>query len=166
MAKVQLRRSDLTGGDLPGVCICCGAPTEGFTRTVFHWSPLWIRLLGRFWARAFGQQVRAQIPVCDAHRNHWLWRWWLMRGSLVLIVVPSLLAFAYFESGWWLLPAIAWFGLSLCLWFTMVRVSAITGQSVTLVGVSEKFAKAVEESRANAPPADDEEEEFFGWGAE
>jgi hypothetical protein len=82
MAQLAVDRFDAEAGRLPPVCLRCGCPSttvryRTFTRYPWQTSAL---ALVRVRYEPARHRVRAGIPLCAAHRNHWRWAavlWWL-----------------------------------------------------------------------------------------
>ncbi len=140
MATVVLTREEVAKKDLPLVCLCCGEAASGF------------RNMGIYLKR-----WRMDLPLCELHKNHWLWRAWvswvgfgaafgsLTAGfslgvwapekdyaapALLLVLLGGLLAF--------IAPVVF-----LTLHFTAVHVTRLTNNSITLARVAPEFVEAL-----------------------
>jgi hypothetical protein len=141
MASVELTRAEATGGELPLVCVCCGDAARRYYPVALHG-----RMLGPL-----------QGPLCVAHRNHCRWRiaaTYLVFAWAALMVVGFLLmmwtASTTSEIGLALLPwVVGLLGFPVVsviyfvLFFTSVRVTWATKDSITLVGVAPAFVEAL-----------------------
>jgi hypothetical protein len=171
MADVRIPRNGHRGLPLPPVCICCGRPADGTVVRYFLSLPRWawtlvacgpgLGLLAAAIAfHQWGDWVRAELPVCRAHRRHW-WAW----DTLVAIgvVVGAALALGQIWKAavgtdplpdsqparslvvFGLLVFLGVWGLSfLVVYHLTVRSAAMDPVAVRLRNVSRKFAEAVE----------------------
>jgi hypothetical protein len=81
MATVEIDRQELEDFRLPLVCMRCGGAADGYKSKLFSWSPPWISLfllLGvlpfLILIAALTRRVRIEVPLCEAHRGHWIGR--------------------------------------------------------------------------------------------
>jgi hypothetical protein len=95
MASIELSRYEAEEGDLPDVCMICGAPATVRKRYRFTWHPVWVYLLVPFGylpyilvAALLTENVRCYTLFCPQHKNHWRWRTLsIWGGFLVLLAV-------------------------------------------------------------------------------
>ncbi len=170
MARVILHDPDRSGYDLPDLCMKCGAPAMVYKAKTFTWHPGWINVLivcgllpFVFVAIMLTRRLTVCVPLCEAHRNHWLWRFVMICGSFFTLVgvgfasfllslepdptrgmrhhLTGLVCFACFFG------LILWLIVALVLSLTTIRATEITDRSITLAGVCDQFADAYEEDR-------------------
>ncbi len=175
MATVRLFRDEVD--DLAPVCMRCGAPSTAIRAKTFQWHPSWIALLLLAGllpyvvvALVLTKRMRVEAPLCDAHKNHWLWRNVIVFGSLLLLgaafvgglIVLSALAdqrggqddpFGYFCVGMAVL-GVVWLIVAVVAQQTAIRTTEITDDTITLAGVSPDFRHALKEMES------DEEEDL------
>jgi hypothetical protein len=188
MASIQLSRYEAEEGDLPDVCMRCGAPATARKRLRFTSHPLWVYLLLPFgWlpyvivAAVLTENVRCWTFFCPQHRNHWLVRTLLIWGGLVAllavlfgsgVIVVSLsdhFSPATRDSlmGWLCLGSV---GLIFCwlisiplIQLTAIHPTHVTDRRLTLQRVSPAFVEAVQayrEERRAERREEDERREF------
>lgn len=110
MASIRLSRVEAEDGDLPDVCMCCGAPALERKVCRFNSYPLWVvpallwnvfnsnplkvfLLLLWDWrlnakaALTHTKHIRCYILFCPRHENYWLIRNLIVWASFVVIVV-------------------------------------------------------------------------------
>jgi hypothetical protein len=167
MATVRLGRNQCENGQLPLVCMRCGAAAEDLVRQTFIWQPSWILLaviLGflPYLVLAFilERRMTIQAPLCYEHRRHWANRsllnflmGFVFFGSLVfllLLVNANALArqlqdqVMNFLCLGVSLAALVW-AIAATVWeFRLIRAQRIDDHSITLKGVSPAFAAAVQ----------------------
>jgi hypothetical protein len=182
MARIRLRRYEAREGDLPDVCMRCGADATTTRVKGFSWHPGWVNLLilagllpWAIVAIVLTKRMRVRAPLCAHHRNHWLWRAWVIYGGLaaaVLLGIGAIVLVAALSNqrgrgrGDDLAGLIcvsvagvglAWLVTAAVVQMTGIRPTEITDRSITLTGVSPEFVDAVREERQRR---DDEEEDF------
>jgi hypothetical protein len=93
MASIQLSRHEAEEGDLPDVCMCCGAPATERKRRRFISHPLWVYLLLPFGylpyvivAAILTENVRCYTLFCARHKNHWLLRTLIIWGAFIVLL--------------------------------------------------------------------------------
>jgi hypothetical protein len=183
MARVRLGRFEAEEGDLPGLCMRCGAPATLVRKRTFSWMPPWVGVLILagllpyvIVASVMTKRMRVHVPLCDAHKNHWVWRAWVTYGGLavlggLLILWIALMialdrpgqrdrsdAVMGFSCVGLLIVGVAWLIVIVILQNSAIRPSEITERSITLIKVSERFAEAVrdEEEDEEGPYRDEE----------
>jgi hypothetical protein len=100
------------------------------------------------------------VPLCARHRFHWFGRYLFILGGFLGIILLAYLAVTQWEGpmaedlalalG---LGAFAWIIAVFVLLFTAIRPKEITDLSITLTGVSRKFAEAIWLPRPSEMPA-------------
>lgn len=172
MASIQLGRYEAEEGDLPDVCMCCGAPATERKRRRFVSHPLWVYMLLPFGylpyvivAALLTQDVRCYTLFCPRHKNHWRFRtlivWSAFAAIVVLIVGGVALAGALFAQlseptqnvlfgllciGSPLL-AFCWLISIPIMQLTEIHVTDVTERRLTLKRVSPAFVQAVRNHR-------------------
>jgi hypothetical protein len=161
MARVKLAYGAAYRGELPPVCMKCGAEATEYRTKMFSLSPFGLPIIilpfmiyfpGRMWVRG---------PFCHVHKNYWRWRLAfisaallgaiaLVISGLVLIIsdtppnqrrphsMTGLLCCGFLAA---LVALAAWI---IWLQYAGLRLAAHTKTTVTLAGVSEAFVEAVE----------------------
>jgi hypothetical protein len=187
MASIQLSRYEAEEGDLPDVCMCCGAPAteRKFFRFTSH--PAWVYVLLPFGyipyvivAAVLTEKVRCCTLFCPRHRNHWRRRTLIIWGTFAafLTLIAGSFVLVGSVSGQVNRATQDWLFGSLCIgsvvfalcWLisipivqaTAIHPADVTELRLTLKGISPAFADAVDNHRANRkglePPEDDERE--------
>lgn len=105
MASIQLSRYEAEEGELPDVCMCCGAPATERKRRRFISHPLWVYLLVPFGylpyvivAAVLTENVRCYTLFCARHKNHWLFRTLVIWGTFVALLAFLAGSFVLMES--------------------------------------------------------------------
>ncbi len=174
MARIRLGRYEAEHGELPFICMRCGAPATMVKRKSLAWHPPWVYVLIPagvlpfvIVAMVLTKRMRLQIPLCDAHKSNWLVRALIIWGSFVvflgMIVLIGAVLFALDEqrrragsaesgfSGFLCLGivggAIAWLISIPIIQNTAIHVTQITDSSITLTKVSPRFVEAVRAKR-------------------
>jgi hypothetical protein len=156
MARILLRRHEVEDRALPFVCLRCGRPAS-------LWKTKQFWLAAPAGVGAVGKVTRVEVPLCSAHRRHWLWRGLIggvLGGVLVacfLIGLPAVaepdtvppawrhtLALAFIPGFFGL---VLWLPVVLVLHFTSVRPTKVTADDITLAGVSPGFVGKLKEYR-------------------
>jgi hypothetical protein len=170
--------------EFPDVCMQCGAPSTVRKRKNFSWFPPWTYLplfcggLPVFLIVALIMTKRRTVaaPLCEEHKNHWLWRQLLVVGSLVGVIGVCFLAAILNDdqgndplSGLLcagsLILLVIWVILAAIVQSTAIRVKEITDSSITLAGVAPAFVEAYEEEwRISPDRLDDSAREY--WNAD
>jgi hypothetical protein len=165
MAVVRLGRHEAEKGGLPPVCLRCGAPATMTKAKQFRWYPSWVNILILVGllpyiivAAIMTKRMRIAVPLCAAHRSHWLWNDLLVPcGLAVVIFFPcaggffldavvgsragnSIGLFVVFS---FLLGLIAWIILAVVVGARTIKPQEITDRSITLTGVDEAFVTAL-----------------------
>src|SRR5262245_40258178 len=158
MAEVRLGRLEAEEGELPPLCLRCGAPATMYNARRLAWQPGWVVVLFAltFWpllvmSLLIRKRMRLLAPFCHAHRNYWRRRFliaatvygglagFVMAGFMLLVVaqadgrtvVNPLLPFWFI--GLYFLAAIFLVQLG------SIRATEITDDSIALTGVAAEF---------------------------
>jgi hypothetical protein len=173
MATVQLRDPERLGHELPDLCMKCGAPAMVYKPRTFSWHPGWVYVLLFFGVLPFiivalvlTKRMTVCVPLCHAHRNHWLLRSLILIGSFfglfaagfvlfLLSLQPGLPGRSHDLVGLACLGSviglIVWLILAAVFSATSIRATQITDQSITLAGVANDFVEAYAEDRREIP---------------
>jgi hypothetical protein len=159
MAQIQLGRYEAEEGELPTLCLRCGAPATLFKAKRFAWHPSWVYFLIPVAALPFfvaaallTRRMRVLAPLCNAHKNHWVRRELFFAGGLLGLLVLLIAAVAVLvETGgltgrWpgllcvgWLGVLAAWIGVVFLTQLGAIRPKEITEYSITLAGAAPEF---------------------------
>jgi hypothetical protein len=169
MARVRLRDWETRSSRLPNVCIVCGEKSDKFSKRIFTWYPRWSAFLllflyipGAITMLILTKRMTVQVPFCSSHRRYFQTRGLLMWLPLLGFIILCPLAILLPQL--WLDPEIAkdeapvmWIVLGACLFLviltvvillnTGIRSAEITEESITLVGVNDEFADALDDLR-------------------
>lgn len=178
MAVLRLDSYDRNEGDLPEVCMQCGAPAALRKSKTFSWFPPWVWvvlfvcniLIFAIVAMIMTKRRTVDVPLCEQHKNHWLWRQLLVLGSLLGVLAVGFVAMLVSSDNGGgddsplggflcvgsLLVLVAWVILAVIVQSTTIRPKEITDQGITLQGVSKAFVEAYEEEWRVAPERLDE----------
>ena len=188
MATLRLGERPWDEEELPDVCMKCGAPAEVYKHHRFRWHPGWVFVLilvhilvYAIAALALTKKRRVRVPLCHAHRHHWLSRQVILFVGFAVFVLLGVGAFIAMsdpvarpggvgEALGGLLCAgsvvtlIVWLVLVAILQSTAIRPQEITDRGITLVGVSPGFVEAYEEKQDVAGRIDELARERWGRG--
>jgi hypothetical protein len=160
-------------------CLYCGAPPTVLKYRKFAWCPQWVYLLLLVGlipcvivAFILTKRKGLNIPLCAAHKYHWLWRNVIGLGGLLGVVGLFVAGIAMFTAqpgsgqrsndiaGLYflgvLLLLVVWLIALIVGQFTVIRPAKITDESITLRRVSRKFIEAYRLPRAELAPVDAE----------
>ncbi len=170
MPAVWLDRYECTrDGELPPVCMVCGAEATTTVRQNFRWHPQWVIVLilagVLIWAIVaiiLTKTMTVYAPVCDEHKGHWFKRkligWGLVLFGMAVFAVGfvSMATFAnnpqlqqYTGLGL-LLGGVVFFITLIVAAFVLrsaIRPAEITDDDIRLTGVDEGFVEALREQR-------------------
>ncbi len=164
MAQVRIRIADARNEGLPPICMCCGAPAARYQRHQFIWIPWWARIFGLL-GTWFFWRAKIDGPLCHAHRHHWKWRWVVPLCLLVLGIAAAAGSYIFLDITRGKPAAAAWqntillsAGIAFVVWSILFQFLRHTGvhpvhmddRSITLTGVADAFADAIENP---VPPA-------------
>jgi hypothetical protein len=174
MAEIRLGRYEIESRALPHVCLKCGAPAAIHKKKKFHWHPAWVNLFVFFGLLpcailmiVLRKSMTVPVPLCERHKNHWLWRQVVGIGGVVLLLVGLFGGLALNSArGNEASDALAGtfcFGIALYLfvwvviWIVLsvieIKPNEITDHTITLKGVHQHFIDAMHRlRRANPPP--------------
>jgi hypothetical protein len=140
-------------GELPKVCMQCGAPATTVRIKRFVWTPH---------LNMFKRYQRVEAPFCAQHENHWLFRRRLIGAvSIILFLcglvgmiatgasrnsIPDDTDLVMFLVGLgWSAVWLAWIAFAYFYHRSAIRVERITDQEITLTNVSPAFVVALYE---------------------
>jgi hypothetical protein len=158
-------------------CLYCVAPATVLKYRKFAWNPQWVYLLLLVGlipcvivALILTKRKGLNVPLCAAHKNHWLWRIVIGLGGLLAVVGLLFVGIAMFAaqpgsgqrsseiSGLYfqglLLLFLLWLIAVIVGQFTAMRPAKITDDSITLRRVSRKFIEAYRLPRSELAPVD------------
>jgi len=173
MATLRLESYDGEVEDLPDLCMQCGAPSALRKNKKFSWFPQWIWVLlfvcgvlpFAIVAVIMTKRRTVNVPLCEAHKNHWLWRQLVVVGGLLALIGSLVASLAIIDqaggankdsfSGFLCLGGtialIIWLIAAVILQSTSIRPKEITDTSITLVGVADVFVEGYEAERRPSP---------------
>jgi len=145
MARLELTRLEAANGQLPLLCMRCGAPAVVLREKRFFWSRPWIDdpyhvLLYAFTTRS----VIVRMPFCERHQDHYFGRTIVHYGGGLALVTLCFLSvvldwfspfFIFMGLAFWLIPTVI-------LYVTGIRAVSVTQGSISLIGVSPEFVAA------------------------
>src|SRR5438132_2634924 len=160
MAEVKLGRFEAEEGELPPLCLRCGAPAALFKAKRLSWQPTWTFL-------AFGltvwplllvtmmirKRMRALLPFCAKHKSYWARESAKVKGVIgslfILFVIGFILIIETEASGLHTVHPLVLFWLAgpaimiavLCLRARSICVMEIADDRITLAGVAEAFVQ-------------------------
>jgi hypothetical protein len=187
MATLRLGERPWDEEELPDVCMKCGAPAEVYKDHQFRWHPGWVfflilvhLLVYAVVAFALTKKRRVRVPLCHAHRHHWVARQVVLFVGFAFFLflgIGAIIAMTDSSPGrrdsealsgllcvGSLVVLLVWLVLVSVLQSTAIRPSEITDRSITLVGVSTAFVRAYAEQQDVARRIDQLARERWGWG--
>ena len=184
MATLRLGERPWEDAELPDLCMKCGAPAELYKEKQFSWHPGWVYVLLLVNVVVFAvvalvltKRKRLRVPLCAAHRNHWLWRQVVAVGGLLFFLALGVVTIAVMsEEGntapleglggllcvGTLLGLVAWLFAAALLQSASIQPTEITDHGITLVGVSKEFVNAYREKQDVIGRIDDLARERWG----
>ncbi|HEY7153245.1 MAG TPA: hypothetical protein VH575_04725 [Gemmataceae bacterium] len=179
MTTVRLESYDGEITDLPDLCMQCGAPSSLRKSKKFAWFPPWIWILlfvcgllpFAIVALIMTKRRTVNVPLCEEHKNHWMWRQAIVVGSFLALFAIGFVAyislideqpggngnpFAGMLCLGVVIGLIIWLIAAVSLHVTSIRPTEITDTSITLAGVSEAFVQEYEGEWRPAPEQWDE----------
>ncbi len=180
MATLRLESYDGNVLELPDLCMQCGEPAAVRKSKNFSWFPPWIWVLlfvcGLLPFAIVGmimtKRRRVEAPLCEEHKNHWLWRQLLVVGSLLGVLAIGFIAWivlinnegnrggddalAGILCGGSVILLIGWIIMAAIVQSGSIRAKEITDTSITLAGVSEVFIQAYQDEWRPSPERLDE----------
>lgn len=174
MSSLRLESYDGEVLELPDVCMQCGLPATVHKSKKFSWCPQWVWILlfcggipvVVILSLILTKRRRVNVPFCEDHKNHWLWRILVTLGGLLVCGAIGVAALAFNDNrgndnplGGYLCAAtliglLAWIIAAAIIQSTSIRPTEITDTSITLAGVSKTFVEAYEEEWSRRPSAD------------
>ena len=167
MARVTLNRVAAHQGELPPVCIRCGADATDYRTKMFSLSPFGLPLIVLPFLIIFPGRIWVRAPFCPTHKNYWRWRLGAILAGLLVVVLLSCVGFpmmidnasdhsALGRLGAFLclgsfVGLLAWAVFSVVLQWTGIRIAGRGSYTITLAGVSEAFAEAVRQEDSQRP---------------
>lgn len=164
MAEVWIDKAGWKNGDLPDVCMECGADAPDRVRKTLTYLPRWVwvtLLLGvivlAIVIAVTREEFSARVPLCPAHKKHWRKREFQIYGAFVLVL---LLTSAVGVSARWALDLDGFFAVTLGTlllgfigWLVAVavivagtiRVTKVSKGSIRLTRVTPEFIDAYDE---------------------
>jgi hypothetical protein len=149
---------------LPPVCANCGRPATDRVSLRFSWSPTWTHgsILFEFLRT---QRMRIRLPVCSRHARWWRWKTVLILLSFLPVFGLVMAAYLYelaqppgFAEDWLTLRLLCSGGAFLLVSGVVATIltgrigpKELTDRHMTLDGVHESFAAALEEHRRENP---------------
>jgi hypothetical protein len=195
MASLIVEDADRPYLEESGACMWCGRPSTVLKNHKFTWQPQWVSslaLLGALFCIPLAAVViivgtkrsRLSVPLCDAHKNHWLWRQWLLPLAgfvgLLVSVVGTLLVAGMLQPnrrgnaaddlvglvcGGGVILGLIWLVTMVFLQSMSIRAIDISDTAITLTNVSDRFIKSYRGPREAAPGVDDYVREHWGRGS-
>jgi len=188
---VRLSRREVEDDELPQNCMRCGAVATLKLPRKFSWHPEWIGtlmavgifcfgllplvLVGLILAFALNKRMKVPVPLCHAHRRHWMWKNIVGVAGLVMLaaiwligmiaifqinmppdMVTSLLNFMCAATG---LGFFLWLVVMIILVGRVIKAVEITDRGITLRRASPLFLLALWEQRQTRKVEAFEEEE-------
>ena len=165
MAVLRLESYDENVLELPEVCMQCGAPATLRKSKTFSWFPQWVWVLlfvcnvviFAIVAMIMTKRRSVQVPLCEEHKNHWVWRQLVVVGSLLGLLAVGVASVAVLDNeggndpfggilcAGSLILLVAWVIMAVIVQSTSIRAKEITDRGIVLSGVSPEFIKAYEE---------------------
>jgi hypothetical protein len=165
MATVRLESYDGRVLDLPPRCMRCAAPSTTIRSRKFSWHPQWVTVLlfvgllpYVIVALILTKKARVEVPLCDRHKHHWLWRLLFLAGVPVVLVVGTFLLWLLLSnlggqirdsaSFVWVICAslfILWLIAAAIMESLSIRPEEITDTTISLSGVAKAFRDAYED---------------------
>jgi hypothetical protein len=160
MARVELELSHAYHGDLPSLCIRCGAPATVFKDRTFFTGLCGLPFLPLLFLVIVAGRVSIRVPFCEIHKYHWRRRTQVVFGTFAFglvvgisscflwldaFLVPGRPAAWHHTLGGVICPLVPllWIGMALILKYKGVYLANYNQRSVTLEGVAEEFAEEV-----------------------
>jgi hypothetical protein len=176
MATTRLSVYEVDRKLLPDLCMRCGEPATVHKSRKFSWYPAWISTLilvgvlcnailivAVILALTMAKRMRVSVPLCDAHKNHWIIRAVMilvgfvgLLGILGVVIAFSDKDFVGILVGALLVGFLGWLILIGVCQGTAIRPTEITDREITLKGVSDTFAEAVLADRRQRGGEEDE----------
>jgi hypothetical protein len=158
MPEIRLGRYEAEEGELPPLCLRCGAPATVFKARLLSWQPAWTYVVFglAFWPIVLAtlvlrKRMRLLAPFCRKHRNYWqrqrLLSWAVFFG-LTILFLPLITAAATIDD-----PASRFPNPLLLFWLAgmaitfavefvhlgAIRATEITDDAIALTNVADAF---------------------------
>lgn len=161
---IELRRDVAGSGDLPRVCMRCGAPADELVSKNFSWHPGWVFVLLLFGVLPFiivalmtMERTQVLAPMCARHKRHWSGRALLLFLTLLIPVTVFVIAIVAENqvrpgqqsalSGGLCIGSVlvlaAWAIAAIVVQMTAIRCIDITPDVIRLTNLSPGFVDAV-----------------------
>jgi hypothetical protein len=166
ITTICMERYEAEKGDLPQICMCCGAPATVRTKQIFCSGADWVMtILGAVVIRHDISDMTNRTAVwtcfCERHGSYWAKRRLLVVCSLAgMVFLPfgGLTFLSTIELGGadllmqlWIASVgllIGWIILTVSVYRHTIRATEVTVSSITLTGVCEEYFQAVEDYRS------------------
>jgi hypothetical protein len=179
--SVELRREAAATGELPALCMCCGAPADEIVPKNFSWHPGWVFILVLFGVLPFiiaaamtMESARVQAPMCAKHRRHWSARTAFLLFTLLVPITVVVVAIVVAAQQRGVLQSAVSGGLcvgsmvSLAAWAIAavavqaraIRCLEITPDVIRLTNVSPTFVEATKTQQRRGLTSADEGGEY------
>lgn len=191
MARVEVYRYEAVNGTLPRICLVCGAPAPFWvTRRVSAFAAanlrrilliLYIQEIMKFPILEEAEHIQwCRFPFCHSHKTYWLKRELCAFGSLVILVVGSIVGLAENSEAqaveqnklaWLFIGLLAGWGiLTIMGRYAFVHVVGWSHTRLAILHVSGEFVAAIAERRAaderdTPPPLPPDDNPFSGLGS-
>src|SRR2546423_10836794 len=151
MATITLQLQE-AGGDLPSLCMRCGAPATVFKDHTFFLGPLGLPLLILPNVVVATGRIFVKVPLCAAHQFHW--------GRRTVIILFGFAAFTILTCGGFaslteatsqvqgrvsslvslagLLGLVLWLVLTILLQKCAIRLASYTDRSLTQAAMAHR----------------------------
>jgi hypothetical protein len=180
MAKLTVNEHQRNTLPKTGLCVRCCEPADVLKHKKFGWCPPWVYLLllvgvlpCLIVSLVLTKRMRLSVPFCQAHKNHWLWRQFVVVGGFLAILAVGVVGIVFLTSltgqnadsltGFVcfgvLVLLVSWLITAAIVQTTAIRPVQITDRAITLTNISEKFALAYNRSRKESPEDFDDEDE-------
>jgi hypothetical protein len=167
MPTVWLDRDEAVNGDLPPVCMRCGAEATTIRKQTLSWCPSWVIVLifigVLIWiivAAILTKRMTLRAPMCERHAGHWsrfkLFVYGGLLGAVAVLIGGIILhgetdQTAKAVAGWVVGAGVVCFLIVLftgAVWqTTLIRAVEITDRDMKVRGVCEEFKLALREQR-------------------
>jgi len=164
--QVRLRAKEMQG-DLPAVCMRCGAPATTWIDREFRASRNGAAVLGFLsvllgvgrvtWSSDSGWP-RVQAPLCARHRNHWKWRERAVGFAILSLIALATAGFIWLPLEWFgfmvgfcFFGFLAWLILAMVLQETSITPTELHQDVITLKNVSAEFVAGLGRRRGQGP---------------
>ena len=161
MGSIKLARYEAEEGDLPNLCMRCGARATVRRSCSFAWHPPWVWLMtplvlvplvGRVVAHGFIKRMGTHILLCEQHKRHLAVRGPIIWCSAVGLVLVGMGLLAVMGKAIGLVMMLAtWLVSALVIQNTAIHATEITDWSITLTRISPVFIETLRKHRQRRP---------------